>query len=384
MLPQRYQCQPSCKRVVNASTHISRLYSIRKYLRDRAGSTRLPVCQAGIYIKNPLTPVGYCITFTLIMGIMNISKLFKAQSRDAGWIAIGTDTHGVFLAQAKQTGPALSVLRCEYHETGEVSAAQLDKVRHSANIGKHDFTTLLSPGEYQMLLVDAPNVPVNELKTAIRWKIKDGLNYHIDDATVDVLQIPASKYGSDRAQSMYAIAASNETIQKRIALFEQANIELDVIDIPEMAQRNIAALFEQNDRALVLLAFDDHGGLMTFTSKGELLLARRIEITAGQLRDANEQLRQQYRDRVELELQRSLDYFDRQFNHLPVSRVLVCAPDDAGLVSLLAAAVEAKVEKLDLSQVMDISKVPALADSEFVARALPTLGAALRQERRAL
>jgi len=318
------------------------------------------------------------------MGIMNISRLFKAQSRDSGWFSISIGAHGIYLAEVNQAGAMPSVLRCAYHETGEVSASQLDKVRHSANIGNHNFTTLLSPGEYQMLLVDAPNVPVNELKTAIRWKIKDGLNYHIDDATVDVLQIPASKYGSDRAQSMYAIAASNETIQKRIALFEQAKIELDVIDIQEMAQRNIAALFEQNDRALVLLAFDENGGLMTFTSRGELLLARRIEITAGQLQDANEQLRQQYRDRVELELQRSLDYFDRQYNHLPVSRVLVCAPDDAGLVNLLAAAVDVKVERLELSQVMDISKVPALADSEFVAHALPALGAALRQESRTL
>jgi len=318
------------------------------------------------------------------MGIMNISRLFKAQSRDSGWFAIGTATHGIYLAQVKLVGSMLNVLRCEYHETGEVSATQLDKVRHNANIGEQNFTTVLLPGEYQMLLVEAPNVPVNELKTAIRWKIKEGLNYHIDDATVDVLQIPAGKYGSDRPQSMYAIAAPNETIQKRIAMFEQAKIELDVIDIPEMAQRNIAALFEQNDRALVLLVFDDNGGLMTFTSKGELLLARRIDITAGQLQDANEQLRQQYRDRVELELQRSLDYFDRQYNHLPVSRVLVCAPDDISLVNRLAAAVEAKVEKMELSQVMDISLVPALADSEFVANAFPTLGAALRQESRAL
>jgi MSHA biogenesis protein MshI len=276
------------------------------------------------------------------------------------------------------------VLRCEYHETGEVSAAQLDKIRHSADIGKQNFTTLLLPGEYQMLLVDAPNVPVNEMKDAIRWKIKDSLNYHIEDATVDVLQIPAGKYGSDRVQSMYAVVAANETIRNRIALFERAKIELHVIDIPEIALRNIAVLFEKGDLALALMTFDDTGGMMTFTARGELLLARRIEITAGQLQDANEQLRKQSRDRVVLELQRSLDYFDRQYNHQPISRVLVCAPGDAGLATFLAAALEVKVERLDLSQVMDISAVPALADSEFVAHVLPALGAALRQESRAL
>jgi MSHA biogenesis protein MshI len=134
----------------------------------------------------------------------------------------------------------------------------------------------------------------------------------------------------------------------------------------------------------VVLAFDDFGGLMTFTAGGELYLSRRIELSVGQLMDADENMRRQYRERVVTELQRSLDYFDRQYNQLPVDMVLVCAPDDTGLVDFLASELDAKIQKLDLSQVMDISAVPALADSEFVAHTLPTLGAALRQESRVL
>lgn len=318
------------------------------------------------------------------MKIPLIASLLRSKNHDTGWAALGLGIHGIYLAKVEFAGVMPRVVRCEYHETGTVSAATLEKLRREANFGSHNFTTLLAPGEYQILLVDAPNVPADELKTAIRWKIKDGLSYHIDDATIDVLQIPASKYGTDRAQSMYAIAAANDTIQKRIALFEQAKIELDVIDIPETAQRNIAALFEQDERALALLAFDDNGGLLTITSGGELYMSRRIEISAGQLRDANENLREQYRGRVELELQRSLDYFGRQFNHMAVSRVLVSAPDDTGLVEFLAPVSDTKVEKLDLSQVMDISAVPELADSEFAANVLQTLGAALRQEKHTL
>ena len=64
--------------------------------------------------------------------------------------------------------------------------------------------------------------------------------------------------------------------------------------------------------------------------------------------------------------------------------MLVAVPDDSGLVEFLASVIDTNVEKLDLSQVMDISAVPALADSEFVAHALPALGAALRHESRAL
>ncbi|MDH4285307.1 MAG: agglutinin biogenesis protein MshI, partial [Gallionellaceae bacterium] len=59
-------------------------------------------------------------------------------------------------------------------------------------------------------------------------------------------------------------------------------------------------------------------------------------------------------------------------------------PERLGLVQQLAPALEIPVEQLDLSRVLDISAVPELADSEFAAHMLLTLGAALRQERRAL
>jgi MSHA biogenesis protein MshI len=317
------------------------------------------------------------------MKIPLIPSLFKTKKHDTGRVAVAFGEHGVYLAQIKLTDAMPCVVRCEYHEMRTVSAAALEKLSREANLGRCKCITLLAPSEYQMLMIEAPAVPDNELKTAVRWKIKDSLNYHVEDATIDVLPVPAGKSGSERAKSIYVIAASNTIIKKHVALFGQTKIELDVIDIPELAQRNIAALFERGDQALAVLAFDDNGGLMTFTAGGELYLSRLIEITVGQLRDANESLRKQFRERVEFELQRSLDYFDSQFSHMTVDRVLVCAPDNTGLVEFLAAAVDMKVEKLDLSQVMDISAASALADSDFAAHALLSLGAALRSEGRA-
>jgi MSHA biogenesis protein MshI len=318
------------------------------------------------------------------MEIPLFTKLFKRTSRDGGWVSITLSDKGVHIAQAKYVGTRPQVTRCSFHPLTEVTAVALEKICKEGRLDASRLTTLLSADEYQILMVDAPNVPIDELKTAIRWKIKDALSYHIDDATIDVLQIPTQKYGGDRPQSLYAVAASNETIRKRIALFEKARIELNVIDVPEMAQRNIAALFETEARGLVLLSFSDEGGLLTITCDGELFLARRIDITLGQLQDADVNLRKQYLDRVELEVQRSLDYFDRQFHHIPVSRMLVGAPDSLMLDRVLADSLGLPVEKLDLAQGMDIVGVPELSDSEYACYALPALGAALRQEKKAL
>jgi MSHA biogenesis protein MshI len=151
-----------------------------------------------------------------------------------------------------------------------------------------------------------------------------------------------------------------------------------------MAQRNIAALFEDEGRGLALLAFDENGGMLTFTGSGELYLARRIEISLGQLQDADEGLRRQAFDRLELEVQRSLDYFDRQSNHITVKRMLVAVPRAVGLVDVLQENMDVDVERLDLSQVLDLTEAPELASDEAQADAFYALGAALRQERRAL
>ena len=318
------------------------------------------------------------------MELPQFLKLFQQSSRDSGWVAVATSKRGIHIAQVKFAGSRPQVVKCSFYPLQEITSSALEKVRKDAQLGDARFTTLLSANEYQLMMVDAPNVPVNELKTAIRWKIKDTLNYHVDDATIDVLQIPSNKYGSDRPQSLYAVAASNETIRKRIELFEKARIELSVIDIPETAQRNVAALFEMEARGLALLSFGDEGGLLTITCDGELFLARRLDITLGQLQDADENLRQQYLDRVELEVQRSLDYFDRQFHHIPVSRILVAAPETLGLDKLLTESLGMSVEVLDLAQGMDIFAVPELSDIEFASYALPVLGAALRQEKKAL
>ena len=260
----------------------------------------------------------------------------------------------------------------------------LEKMRKGARIANYQFITLLSPGEYQMLLVDAPNVPLGEMKTAIRWRIKDVLSYHVDDATVDVLRIPSATGGAERPQSLYAVAVPNDIIQKRIALFEKAKIDLKVIDIPEMAQRNMAALFEQPGQALAVLAFSDHGGLLTFTCDGELYLSRHIEVTLDQLQNPNENLRQQNLERLLLEVGRSMDYFSRQFSYVSLQRLLVFAPESAGLVSALTPNLDVPVEPLDLTQALDTSAVPKLGNSEFAIQAFYALGAALRQERRVL
>ena len=264
---------------------------------------------------------------------------------------------------------------------GAEQAASLQRAAKDRGFGRATMTTLLDPADYQILLVEPPKVAAPELKAAIRWKIKDLLEYHIDDATVDVFEVRDEKANS-AARAMYAVATPNEVVQKRIGVFEQARLPLRVIDIPEMAQRNVASLFESLDKATAMLAFSSWGGLLTISFLGELLLTRRLEVTAAQLADREHG--DHYRERVAIELTRSLDMYERQRLSVAVGELLLAPlPQDPGLEDFLRDKLYVPVASADLPKVMDFAGTgePTLEEQwEY----FHLLGAALRVEERAL
>jgi MSHA biogenesis protein MshI len=261
-------------------------------------------------------------------------------------------------------------------------ASSLQQEAKERGLARATCTTLLEPADYQILMVEPPKVPADELKAAIRWRIKDQLEYHIDDATVDVFEVRAEGNVKGSASAMYAVATSNDVVQKRIALFQNAHVPLKVIDIPEMAQRNVAALFESQDKATAMLAFSSWGGLLTISFHGELLLTRRLEVTSVQL--GQREHGDHYRERVATEITRSLDIFDRQRLSVGVGELLLAPlPQDPELEQFLHSKLYVPVVVAALPQVMDFAdgREPTPEEQwEY----FYLFGAALRVEEKAL
>jgi MSHA biogenesis protein MshI len=164
-------------------------------------------------------------------------------------------------------------------------------------------------------------------------------------------------------------------------LFRDAKFPLEVIDVPEMAQRNVARLYEESGRGLALLAFDDHGGLLTVTAGGELYMARHTDITSDQLIDVRADAHAQTLERLVLELQRTLDHFDRQHSSVTLSRLLLSPlAVDIGLEGHLAQNLDLPVHTLDLGEVLDLTGVPDLRDPARQGYRLHIIGAAMRDE----
>src|SRR5471032_2521734 len=309
---------------------------------------------------------------------------FSKKKALPGWMAISNDTDAIRLAHIDRSAQGKPrVERWGIVKRGEKDGAQLQQAAEEYGLGRYRCATLLQPAEYQLLMVDAPNVPREELKAAIRWRVKDLLDYHIDDATMDVLDIPVETDAPGKSHYMYAVAAKNEIVQGQVAQFEQAKIRLQVIDIPETAQRNIAQLYETADRGIGMLSFDHAGVLFTLSFKGELYLARRLDLTWAQLVGAQDSQRQLYFERIGVELQRSLDHFERQYQNITLSElVLGPMPEDIGLVAFLSSQLYLPLRQINLADALEFAGDDMSVGEQWQ---LPrVLGAALRLEAKAL
>ena len=303
-------------------------------------------------------------------------------SRKPGWLAILPQERWVTLAhvvRGPDSRPEVRALDNFAVEKDQVEALQ--RLRVTRQLKSYACTTLMGSGEYNVNPLDAPPVPKEERREALRWALKEMVSYPLESACVEVLDIPNTVLPAGRPVGVLVVSAAESAVRSRVAVFEAAKIALDALDIPELAQRNVAALLEDENRGLAFLRIDEAGMMLTLTFHSELIAVRRGEINSLQLNASDADQRARVRERLQLDLQRSLDNFDRQYSHIPISRVVLASyPQVADLAAELARNTYVPVQEMDLSSVMDFPALPELRDTQYQAKNLLAIGAALRTQ----
>ena len=301
--------------------------------------------------------------------------LKRRGKREPGWLAISLQPDLMHFAHAMTTHGKTVVTKCGSHPiAGE---KEFHRTLKELGFDRYQCLTLLGPSDYQLLIVDAPDVPAAELKNAARWKIKDMIDYPVNDATVDVLHIPDPRSGQ-RTHSVYTVAARSDVIRKCMERFSQLQLRLSVIDVLETAQRNVAGLLEPPSGGVAMLYVAKDHVLCTVSFEGELYLTRRIDVGLEELENLAQGASDEAKNRILLELQRSFDHLDRQFPFVNVAKVLIApTPADTGLQSYLAENLDVPVEEVRLDEL--IERAPGVElDRESAWRLFHLIGATLR------
>jgi MSHA biogenesis protein MshI len=297
-------------------------------------------------------------------------------------VAFGRDQLAV--AVVRRDGGAPLLERCEALrlESGapEAMAAALARLE----LPRLPASTVLRSEDYQLALVEAPDVPPAELRAAMRWRLRDAIDFRVEDAVIDVIDVPNQGRGG-QGRMLYAVAARRASVERHAAALSGLSA-FDVVDVPELCLRNLAALVPTADRGVALLHLGETAASVVLVRGRTFYFARQMDLQATLRYNLNAGAPAEGRvdpTGVVLELQRSLDYYERHFDQPPITRIAI-APAGARADTLaedLRRETGLEVEALDLNRLLHCSQP---VDAATQATCLLAIGAALREEHRSL
>jgi MSHA biogenesis protein MshI len=348
---------------------------------------------------------------------------FKRKSSGDQWVVSWSGQVLCYVA-ARATAPGKwDVVKMGVEVQGEDSMELFVQRLQTLGLKGANAVVMLRPEQYQLLQIDTPPVAPEELKSAARYQIRDLLDVHIDDVTLDIMKVGDGQQKG--TEHLFVVAATNAVIRQPMELATAMDWDVSVIDIQENAQRNLqtavarAAGSAARAQALLVIS-DERQAVLTISANEELFYTRRLDLPKGFMDMTWEQADapavddgftpvQEYvpdyngggasygtdysaaapagggneqAQRVLVEVQRSLDLWDRTWSALPLAGLQVMAGDrSAELATWLGREMGQTVGVLELSGLFGGLDVTAPNQRAVCA---PLLGVLLRTEARKL
>ena len=145
---------------------------------------------------------------------------FFTSRRKPGWLSILPQGGRVVLThimQGREGKPEVCLLDNFAAGSGAVDALQ--RLRIARKLNTYACTTLIAAGDGTVTQLEAPAVPREERKEALRWALKDVVNYPVDTACVDVLDMPSQGLPSGRAAGVLVVSAAEQAVRTCVAPF---------------------------------------------------------------------------------------------------------------------------------------------------------------------
>ena len=273
----------------------------------------------------------------------------KAKSTDRIGLVVNSDQLVLVHMQEKDGAPYLANCKRVALQSERKAGEALTKLVKDLDLEGTQCSYVLNPKDYNLHLVEAPNVEADELRAAVRWKIKDMLDMKVEEAAIDVFQIPEDAY---RGRDMvYVVASQKSRIKSIVEMVTASGLELAVIDIPELVMKNLSSQFIEDRNGVAFMTLRRTGSTMNISRNGDLYLTRRIntqldpEVMQSPEWDG-------LKDRLVLEIQRSMDYYESQMGKSQITRIVIAQRqhDTAEMIETLDGLLAAQVTALDLAE----------------------------------
>ena len=272
---------------------------------------------------------------------MDWKRIFsRKQKSNSGQCGMVLRADGIEWVSAEASAVHVDFKPCA---AGEREAALLQLIEERGLEG-YSCQLVLTPGMYQILQVDRPSVPDEELASALRWSIKDLIAIPPEELIQDYYESPVQSLGQVK---LNVVACNRTLLQPLIDTLLKAKVELVGISVEELALTSLVS-----DESAQLILFHTAGDelLILIVKQQQLFFSRRLR-GYNQIHQMSDfELEQGVLDNLSLELQRSMDYMQRQLRQDPVARVVLAidSPHSEVIVRGLQQNVEVPVAMMEI------------------------------------
>ncbi len=307
--------------------------------------------------------------------------LFRKKKPSTGIAGISFLAQGMAVALVRfGENNQLRLVYCAFIDNEQQPLEKLPKLLAHYGLESCDCHLVLTADKYQHINIEKPAVAEEELIQAIRWKINDFLSFPAEKAVIDYFFAPKEAHNEDEP-ALEVIASPMDELEEQLEKCRQAGLELKVIDIQEMALRNLAFHLPQNDKGIAVLHLHKYSGKILIQKRGSIYLSRKIDIghqqldlDAPALEDSPASLAQY---KLALEIQRSLDYVENYYNMPAVTDIAIIpwADNTQKLINTLNADYGIASFEVDIRSIMNTG---LSLDPATLSLCAPAIGATLR------
>ncbi|XOV84051.1 MAG: hypothetical protein ACFHXK_02825 [bacterium] len=322
------------------------------------------------------------------------SEAVAVQPCAAEQIAVYLSGRGVATAYGGVNGHLSVALRADpinhLSDIHTVLARQIESLQLQRCAARKQVNLVLAPELYNVSLIDRPDVDDAQLKDAVRWAIQEQVDYPVENATLDVFELPRS--ASRERPMVFVVSLKTELLKTLQSQVNSAGLQLASIDASELCLRNLTwQCFPHADQSIAMLRLTSNSGLVNISRGDELYLARRV---SGLPDEFSEPGWAEFRERMVLQVQRSIDYYESAMNQPHCNMLVVACTQDwservtgyltemlpipvRSIAEVLAGELTLQLHNPDVQHVDWQALQPAQANA--IAAGLPALGGVLRQ-----
>ena len=190
---------------------------------------------------------------------------------------------------------------------------------------------ILAPEFYQLVQLDKPALNDVELLQALPWQVKDLVTIPAEDMIADYIDLPG--YNAQQAK-INVVVGRQSWLRQLVHCVSQADKQVSSIQPEEWLAHHLIPASRQP--CMLIIHQPEQEVLLQIVHDGQLYFSRRTRGLSKLHLLRVDDLQGDMLERLLLELQRSMDYFESQLKQPPVRDIRVLTEDATLMCKLLS------------------------------------------------